>query len=168
MISPRLNRIFAIVLIAILGGCSTIAPETQAVGRSAIHVPVDMLNTDVTRETIDKTICTPDYTATVRPGTSYTNAIKLKLIGEAGLAPSEAGRYELDHVIPLALGGHPRSIHNLALQHWDGDDGAKRKDRLERMLQRMVCARRIDLVNAQETIYTDWRAAYRRYVAGRE
>ena len=26
---------------------------------------------------------------------------------------AEKGSYELDHVVPLALGGHPRNLHNL-------------------------------------------------------
>ena len=44
-------------------------------------------------------------------------------------------RFELDHIIPLALGGHPRNSRNLMLQVWSGHDGAKRKDRLEVKLQ---------------------------------
>lgn len=48
---------------------------------------------------------------------------------------AEKVNFELDHTIPLALGGHPRNLNNLMLQPWEGHDGAKRKDRLEVKLQ---------------------------------
>jgi hypothetical protein len=54
------------------------------------------------------------------PSTSYTNGVKLKLLREHGLPAEQASLYELDHFIPLALGGSPRSPDNLWLQSWDG------------------------------------------------
>ncbi len=81
-----------------------------------------------------------------------------------GLAyEAEKSDYELDHVIPLALGGHPRNIHNLSLQPWEGSDGAKRKDRLEVKLQCLVCAGDVPLIEAQDAIWSDWKAAYSTY-----
>lgn len=73
-------------------------------------------NPDVTQETIQQTICVSGYTKTVRPATSYTNGVKLKLLREAGIDQSLKGQYELDHIIPLAVGGHPRKLSNLMLQ----------------------------------------------------
>jgi len=63
----------------------------------------------------------------------------VKLLRERDLPQAAAGHYELDHRIPLALGGHPRNLRNLELQPWDGEDSAKQKDRLERRLQVLVC-----------------------------
>ncbi|MGH9427138.1 MAG: hypothetical protein ACRD2L_12645, partial [Terriglobia bacterium] len=74
------------------------------------------LNSDVTQETIARTICVPSYTASVRPATSFLNGVKQLLLKRAGLDHSEASNYELDHIIPLALGGHPRKLNNLRLQ----------------------------------------------------
>jgi hypothetical protein len=54
--------------------------------------------------------------------------------------------YELDHIIPLAIGGHPRNLDNLGLQPWEE---AKRKDRIEVKLQCLVCAGQVALANAQ-------------------
>ena len=102
--------------------------------------PFGALNADVSQATIHKTICVPGWTATVRPSTSYTNGVKLKLMREQGLAASEAFRYELDHYVPLALGGHPRDPRNLWLQLWDGEWGARTKDRLEVKMKTLVCA----------------------------
>ena len=81
-------------------------------------------NPDVTQETIGQTICVSGYTKTVRPSTSYTKGVKLKLLREAGIDESFAGQYELDHIIPLAVGGHPRKLSNLTLQPWYGEKGA--------------------------------------------
>ena len=83
---------------------------------------------------------------------------------EHEIPASTAADFELDHRIPLARGGHPRNLKNLALQPWEGEDGAKNKDRLERRLQRLVCVGRLLLDDARRAIYFDWRAAYRRHI----
>lgn len=123
------------------------------------------LNSDVRQDTIHQTICISGYTATVRPSTSYTNGIKRKLLRETGRSETAAGDFELDHIVPLALGGHPRSPNNLMLQSWEGSSGAKRKDRLEVKLQCLVCSGQILLADAQRSIYQDWPRAYHRYAS---
>lgn len=127
-------------------------------------MPTEALNPDVHQDTIQQTICVAGYTASVRPSTTYTNGVKLKLLRENALPASAAKEFELDHRIPLALGGHPRSLQNLMLQPWEGKDGAKAKDRLERSLQRLVCAGKVLLDDARKAIYVDWQGAYGIYV----
>jgi hypothetical protein len=56
-------------------------------------------------------------------------AFSLKLLRDQGLPAADTTKYELDHFIPLALGGHPRKPENLWLQLWDGQWGARTKDR---------------------------------------
>jgi hypothetical protein len=82
------------------------------------------------------------YTESVRPATAYTNGVKAKLIREAGLDERLMSQYELDHIIPLAAGGHPRKLSNLQLQPWKGENGATGKDGLERRLRRVRTATR--------------------------
>ena len=130
------------------------------VGATYATVPASALNPDVRASTIAQTICTAGYTKDVRPGTAYTNGVKLKLLREQRLEPSSSSDYELDHIIPLALGGHPRSLSNLMLQPWDGANGAKRKDRLEVKLQCLVCTGQVQLDEARGAIFNDWQAAY--------
>lgn len=132
-------------------------------GTASATVPPEALNPDVRQSTIAETICTPGYTKDVRPSTTYTNGVKYRLMREQGLDPSTASDYELDHIIPLALGGHPRSLKNLKLQLWEGEDGAKRKDRLEIKLQCLVCSGQVPLDEARDAIFNDWRAAYHHY-----
>jgi hypothetical protein len=61
--------------------------------------------------------------------------------------------YELDHLIPLGLGGHPRSLKNLWLQTWTE---AAVKDRDELRLHREVCAGRMTLELAQHDMLATW------------
>ena len=116
------------------------------------------LNPDVTGDTIARTICVSGYTKSVRPGTSFTNGVKAKLIREAGIEPSHMGDYELDHLVPLAVGGHPRKLSNLMLQPWYGENSAAEKDKLEVRLQHLVCTHRINLEAAQHCIAENWKS----------
>ena len=121
------------------------------------------LNPDVDEDTIDATICVSGYTRSVRPATSYTNGVKRKLMREAGIDAARIGDYELDHIVPLALGGHPRKLSNLMLQPWQGEHGAKLKDGLEVRLQSLVCHGTLDLTDAQVCIARDWEACALQY-----
>lgn len=142
-------------------------PEVSNVAKpetSRRAVPSDALNPEVRQETIQQTICIPGYTASVRPEPAFTSKVKLRLMREQSLPNSEAAGLELDHRVALAVGGHPRALVNLQLQHWEGDDGAKRKDRLEKRLQTLVCAGTIPLGIAQSALYWDWQSAYSKYI----
>ena len=121
------------------------------------------LNPDVDESTIGVTICVSGYTKTVRPATSYTNGVKRKLMRDAGIDAAGIGDFELDHIVPLALGGHPRKLSNLMLQPWEGVRGAKAKDVLEVRLQSFVCHGKLDLTDAQVCIAQDWTACAMQY-----
>jgi hypothetical protein len=130
---------------------------------AAAYADHGALNPVVRQQTIDQTICVPGYAKGVRPATSYTNSVKQMLFQRAHMNPALARTYELDHIIPLALGGHPRKVENLALQPWEGENGAKRKDRLEVKLQCLVCSNQVTLHEAQQEILEDWQAADHKY-----
>jgi hypothetical protein len=121
------------------------------------------LNPEVDEDTIDETICESGYTKSVRPATSYTNGVKKKLMREAGIDAARIGDYELDHIVPLTLGGHPRKLSNLMLQPWEGEHGAKSKDILEVRLKSLVCHGKLDLTDAQVCIAQDWEACALKY-----
>ena len=114
------------------------------------------LNPDVTQANIGSTICVPGWAATVRPPTAYTGAVKRRLLKQAGLPLSSARLYELDHLVPLSIGGAPRDPKNLRLQLWTGPDGAHAKDVLEVAMHRAVCRRRVTLEAAQLCMASDW------------
>jgi hypothetical protein len=120
------------------------------------YAGAQVLNPDVKQSNINQTICVPGWTKTIRPPTSYTNKLKRTLV-EATASDDAVEDYELDHVVPLAVGGHPTDIDNLKLQPWDGPDGAHKKDVVEVRMKRLVCARRISLKKAQACFINDWR-----------
>ena len=125
---------------------------------SIAHAASLPLNSDVTQETIEATICVRGWTKTVRPPFTVTNAIKVAKLRERGLTEADKSRFELDHVIPLALGGAPGDPRNLRLEPWAEAD---RKDGVEACLARAVCDGRISLSEARRRIWKDWRGAAR-------
>ena len=72
---------------------------------------------------------------------------------------------EIDHLIPLCLGGadDPSNLWPQPRRSAEPTWNAEAKDRLERRLCDMVCARHIDMAKAQEAFATDWIAAYHTY-----
>ncbi|WP_042409595.1 hypothetical protein [Streptacidiphilus carbonis] len=118
-------------------------------------------NPDVTQDTIDSTICVSGWTATVRPSTSYTNALKIKQIAEYGYADTSTADYEEDHFIPLELGGAPKDPLNLWPEpHADSNGGTStQKDTVENKLKKAVCNGSATLVDAQDAIAADWTTA---------
>ncbi len=168
--SRGLRNVLATAAWVAVAACSTVPPGAPPPSTAILSpevVPPEALNPDVRQDNIHQTICVAGYSKSVRPSARYTRDVKAALMREQGLAPSDIGGYELDHRIALALGGHPSNRSNLALQPWDGDAGAHRKDLLERTLQRLVCADRLPLDEARRALYFDWQGAYRRFATDR-
>ncbi len=104
-----------------------------------------------------ETICTHGYTKTVR---NVSLATKKKVYAMYGIAyPPSRGSYEMDHLIPLALGGN-NNIANLFPEAAQPKPGFKEKDVVEMYLYQEVCAGHINLGYAQATIAKDWLAVY--------
>ena len=98
-------------------------------------------------------ICVEGYTKTVRNVTADT---KRKVYGEYGLSyPQPSGSYEVDHLIPLELGGN-NSISNLFPEAASPKPGFHEKDLVENFLHNEVCSGDISLAYAQQTIATNW------------
>lgn len=107
-------------------------------------------------------ICVPGYTKTVR-----NVPLKLRKILFAMYDvpyPQPRGSYELDHHIPLALGGN-NDIANLFPQPAEPAPGFREKDVVEIYLYEEVCAGRADLHAAQRQIADDWLAIYNKLTA---
>lgn len=104
------------------------------------------LNPAVRQDNLRETICRPGYVASIRPAVSYTNRVKRKLLRSG----AKASDFELDHHLPISLGGHPSDPRNLKLQPWPA---ARKKDVLETQLSRAVCAGRVTLHDAQLRIW---------------
>ena len=69
-----------------------------------------VVNPDVNQSNVQQTVCVLGWTSTVRPPMTYTEDLKKTQIVEYGYADKNLQDYEEDHLIPLALGGHPPPV----------------------------------------------------------
>jgi hypothetical protein len=104
-----------------------------------------VVNPDVTQQTIADTICKHGWTRTIRPPTSYTNALKLKQMRDYGVGGSPQD-YQEDHLISLELGGHPTDARNLWPEPYPR---AAEVDSIENDLNAKVCSGAMSLDEAQ-------------------
>jgi hypothetical protein len=89
-----------------------------------------------------------------------TLSMKRHVCAEYGVldCPDE-NKMEIDHLIPLELGGADE-IPNLWVEPAWPRPGFHEKDRLENFLRRQVCSGKIRLADAQKAIRVDWWTAY--------
>jgi hypothetical protein len=149
---------------AVASGSSVVAVEIS--GKCVSHAGLPDLrctpgafNQKVTQRTIRRTICISGWTDTVRPPTSYTNKLKAQGIKDYGFADTNPSHYEEDHLIPLAVGGSPRSPKNLWPEPYAISAGARTKDRLERVLHNRVCKGQVRLAKARRA-FRHWKDAF--------
>ena len=94
-------------------------------------------------------VCIPGYTKKVR---NVPAEMKREVYEEYGVTSHGSGDYEVDHLIPLELGGS-NSIKNLWPEsHRTSPWNAQVKDRLEGKLHELVCSGQLDLKTAQQAI----------------
>lgn len=99
-------------------------------------------------------VCAVGYSAAVR---NVTAAERAQVYAEYGLE-DVPGADEVDHFIPLELGGS-NDITNLWPEPYVGS-GARTKDRVENYLHQQVCDGLMTLSDAQQLIVRDWYAVY--------
>ena len=78
---------------------------------------------------------------------------------EYGIASHAAYSYEIDHLVPLELGG-ANSEANLWPEPYHAAGGATAKDGLEDYLHARVCAGQLSLARAQHEIAANWYRAW--------
>jgi hypothetical protein len=141
----------------------------SAVAADAIYVPdpartPGAFNPDVTQENFHELICVGG-TKQYRPAASYTTGLKKKQLRDYNYRDQDPSQYEEDHLVPLSLGGHPRSPKNLWPEPWDGEWGAHKKDELEYALYKATCRGEMSLAEAQAAFTNDWTRSYERYAS---
>jgi hypothetical protein len=155
-----------ILIVALVAAGLSLPGTAQAATCSTARLPLPdasctpgAFNPDVTQSTINKTICVSGWTATVRPPTSYTNALKKQGISDYGYSDTSMADYEEDHLIPLELGGAPRDPHNLWPEPHAGAKNSYSKDSIENKLKTAVCNGQVTLAAARKAIATNWTTA---------
>lgn len=116
----------------------------------------------ITQANIDGTICRPGYARSARPAYSITGPLKRRMM-DAQHPGERMADYELDHLIPISIGGAPLDMHDLWLQPREGQANAGDKNVLAYVLWRLVCTHQVPLQTAQREISHDWTHAYQLY-----
>lgn len=107
----------------------------------------------VTQADLASTICVSGYTSKVRPAVSQTDKLKGQMYRSYGIPDGTAS--ELDHLVPLELGGA-----NDASNLWpEVGKQPNAKDKVENDLHRAVCSGKVPLAAAQRAIASDWLTA---------
>jgi hypothetical protein len=103
----------------------------------------------------------------VRPDKKYTNRLKREQLRQYQYADTDPRKYELDHLIPLSIGGAPQSPDNLWPQPREGAWSAEQKNELEWIVYKMVCRGELSLSEAQQRVAKNWVEAYQAWVPSR-
>lgn len=158
-----------LIPLALVSGCGTAnAATAQGPARCVAHGVLPdpactpgAINPGVTQANIGSTICVRGWTRSVRPPEAVSARVKTERMAAYGFPASERPTVELDHLIPLELGGAPDDLANLWPEVSDtpGAGFRNHKDTVERHLNEQVCTGRITLADAQRAIATDWTTA---------
>jgi hypothetical protein len=110
-------------------------------------------------------VCDPGYAQRVR---KVPESLKREIFKEAGIPEDRHSLYEIDHIVPLSVGGD-NSKTNLQAQTWDDPDGAHTKDRVEFMAFIKVRNGELTITQAQAIFRTPggWQEAYKKYGLGK-
>lgn len=114
---------------------------------------------DVFANATKEVICVKGYTAKVRDVSGTT---KEQVYANYGVLTRQTGEYEVDHLIPLELGGS-NSVSNLFPEPAEPKPGFHEKDLIENLLNDKVCSGEITLSEAQQQIATNWTIIYWKY-----
>ncbi len=101
-------------------------------------------------------ICQYGYTKTVR---NVPISEKDQVYAEYGIYHHSSGQYEVDHLVPLELGGS-NDISNLWPEAAYPQPGFHQKDKVENYMHDQVCSGAMALNEAQKEIATNWLAVY--------
>jgi hypothetical protein len=130
----------------------SLAPSSTKAGPAYVYpnlslTPGAVLTTDAT------TICTPGYASSVR---DVSTATKEQVYAEYGVSyPQPLGAYEVDHFIPLEIGGS-NDIKNLWLEPATPAPGFHQKDQFENFEHAQICDGTISVPEAQRRMVSDW------------
>jgi hypothetical protein len=120
--------------------------------RRADHRPIGPISARYYPGATGRVVCRAGYSATVR---HVPESVKERVYRAYGIRAHRQGRYEIDHLVPLAAGGS-NSIANLFPEAARPRPGFHEKDRLEVAVRHAVCDRGARLRSLQRRIARDW------------
>ena len=145
----RMARFRFMVAVALIGVPSYAAAQLP----SSFQTPGNKSKANEVR------VCTADFEASVKPMAKWQRDQALERYGKR----PEDFTGELDHLIPIGLGG-TNDPENLWPLPSNKDMGPAEKKALDQKLHQMVCDKTLKLKDAQDAIKKDWVKAYDQYV----
>src|SRR5271157_2798832 len=140
----------------------SLAPSSTKAGPAYVY-PNPSLTPGAILTTDASTICTPGYASSVR---DVSTATKAQVYAEYGVSyPQPLGAYEVDHFIPLEIGGS-NDITNLWLEPATPTPGFHQKDQFENYEHDQVCDGTISAAEAQSRMASDWYLYWEEEVVG--
>ncbi len=140
-----------------------VAPPSSAKAGAARLYPNPSLTPGAVLTTDAATICAKGYASTVR---NVSAATKKQVYAEYGVSyPQATGAYEVDHFIPLEIGGS-NDIKNLWLEPALPPPGFHQKDQFENFEHDQICNGQITPQMAQTRMTTDWYFYYEEEMEG--
>jgi hypothetical protein len=165
-VRPGLTWALALLLVTGCAGATSVPSKATSYGgrctsRDGLPDPVCTpgdVDPRVTPGNVARTICRRGYSAWVRPPQEVTHRLKLQVTRDYGIPDVPFSEVELDHLVPLSLGG-ASDVRNLWPQLRSGPHDVADKDAVAERLHALVCSGRKGLRAAQQAMATDWRAA---------
>ena len=140
----------------------SLTPSSTKAGPAYVY-PNPTLTPGAVLTTDASTICTPGYASSVR---DVSTATKKQVYAEYGVSyPQPLGAYEVDHFIPLEIGGS-NDITNLWLEPATPTPGFHQKDQFENFEHGQVCNGTISAAEAQRRMVSDWYLYWQEEVEG--
>ena len=138
------------------------APASTKAGPAYVY-PNPTLTPGAVLTTDASAICTAGYAASVR---NVSAATKKQVYAEYGVSyPQAAGAYEVDHFVPLEIGGS-NDIKNLWLEPASPTPGFHQKDQFENFEHDQACKGTINAAEAQSRMVSDWYLYWEEEVEG--
>jgi hypothetical protein len=143
---------------AVLAFLLTAGGSSLATGTIDLPLPSTPGSVDaaVTQDNIHQTVCVAGYTKMVRPPFAYTDRLKREMLAGEYAEQGDLSSTQLDHLVPLLIGGHPSDPANLWPQSYRGSRDASYKDNCERRTGQAVCSGQVSLVDAQRGFMENW------------
>ena len=140
----------------------SLTPSSTKAGPAYVY-PNPALTPGAVLTTDASAICTPGYASSVR---DVSTATKEKVYAEYGVSyPQPLGAYEVDHFIPLEIGGS-NDLTNLWPEPATPTPGFHQKDQFENFEHGQVCKGSISVAEAQRRMTSDWYLYWEEEVGG--
>lgn len=119
---------------------------------ASAQTPNPRLTPGAVRPTTKEALCSPKFRTDAYRHTSL--ALKKKVCRAYGIAKCPSRTMEIDHLVPLELGGADveANLWPEYARYADGSPGFHDKDVLENALKRQLCAGSMSLMEAQKAV----------------